>query len=93
MCGEKSFVPDPVPPSSSWGWIKTDAGLYEPHWTTLQEASKTSYELICCGYKKGCRTNCKCKKVGLQCTALCKCEGDWLINQVTVSSLLVQKQF
>lgn len=77
----QSLVPDPVLPSpSSWGWIKTDAGLYEPHWTTLQEASKTCYELICCGCKKGCRTNCKCKKAGLKCTALCKCEGECPIN-------------
>ena len=77
----QSLVPDPVLPSpSSWGWIKTDAGLYEPHWTTLQEASKTCYELICCGCKKGCRTNCKCKKAGLQCTALCKCEGECPVN-------------
>ena len=72
----QALTPDPVLPSpSSWGWIKTDGGLYEPHWTTLQEASKTCYELICCSCKKGCRTNCKCKKAGLQCTALCKCEG------------------
>ena len=77
----KSLVPDPVLPSpSSWGWIKTNAGLYESHWTTLQEASKTCYDLICCGCKKGCQTNCKCKKVGLQCTVLCKYEGECPIN-------------
>ena len=29
-----------------WGWIRTDAGLYEPHWTTFEEASKTCHELI-----------------------------------------------
>jgi len=43
----QSLVPNPVLPSpNNWGWIKTDAGLYEPHWTTLEEASKTCYELI-----------------------------------------------
>ena len=46
----------------SWGWIKTD-GLYEPHRTTLPEASKTCYELVACGCKKGCVKNCKCKKL------------------------------
>jgi len=77
----QALSPDPVLPSpSAWGWTKTDGGLYEPHWTTLPEASKTCYELICCGCKKGCRTNCKCKRAGLQCTALCKCEGECPIN-------------
>ena len=77
----QALAPDPVLPSpSSWGWIKTNGGPYEPHWTTLQEASKTCYELICCGCKKGCQTNCRCKKTGLQCTAICKCEGECPIN-------------
>ena len=77
----QALAPDPVLPSpSTWGWIKTDNGLYEPHWTTLPEASKTCYEFISCGCKKGCRTNCKCKKAGLQCTALCKCEEEFPIN-------------
>ena len=75
----KALTPHPVLPSpTSWGWVMTDGGLYEPHWTTLQEASKTCYELIC--RKKGCRTRCKCKKAGFQCTALCKCEGECPAN-------------
>ena len=75
------LVPQPVLPSpSSWGWIKTDDGLYEPHWTTLPEASKTCYELISCGCKKGCRSRCKCKKASLKCTALCVCEGECSTN-------------
>ena len=75
------LCPDPMLPSpDSWGWVKTDCGLFQPYWTTLQEASKTCYELISCGCKKGCRTNCKCKKAGLECTALCKCEGECPVN-------------
>ena len=75
------LVPQPVLPSpSSWGWIQTDDGLYEPHWTTLPEASKTCYKLISCGCKKGCRSRCKCKKASLKCTALCVCEGECSTN-------------
>ena len=69
----QALTPNPglVSPSS-WGWTKTDGGLYEPHWTTLQAVSTTCYELICCGCKKGCQINCKCRKADLQYTALCK---------------------
>ena len=33
-------------------------------------------ELLCCGCKKGCRGQCKCKKAALKCTALCRCGGE-----------------
>ena len=37
-------LPDlPIP--CSWGWLRTDDGLYEPLWTTLEEASKSCYGL------------------------------------------------
>ncbi len=37
----QTLLAQPVIPSPcDWGWIKTD-GLYEPHWNTLPEASKT----------------------------------------------------
>ncbi len=76
----QTLLPQPALPSPcNWGWIKTE-GLYEPYWTTLPEASKTCYELVSCGCKKGCVKNCKCKKAGLQCTALCQCEGECTIN-------------
>ena len=42
-----------LPFPTSWGWVKTEDGLYEPNWTTLPEASKVCYELV----------SCKCKKV------------------------------
>ena len=73
----KSLLVAPVLPSpTSWGWIKTDDGLYEPNWTTLPEASKACCELVSCKYKKGCVKRCRCKKAALQCTALCACEGE-----------------
>ena len=72
----QTLLPQPTLPSPcSWGWIKT-VGLYQPHWTTLPEASKTCYELVSCGCKKGFVNRCKCKKAALQCTALCQCEGE-----------------
>ena len=75
----QTLLPQPgLPSSCSWGWIKTDE-LYEPHWTTLPEASKSCYELVSCGCKKGC-VGCKCKKAALQCTALCHCEGECTRN-------------
>ncbi len=77
----QALVPDPVLASpDSWGQIKTDGNLFEPHWTTHQEASKICYELLFCGCKKECKKNCKCKKAGLKCTALCNYEGVCSIN-------------
>ena len=73
----QALIPHPVIISpSNWGWIKTDGGLYEPHWTMLEEASKTCYELLSCGCKKRCHTHFKCKTARLKCIALCKCEGE-----------------
>ncbi len=61
---------------TSWGWTKTEDGLYEQIWIMLPEASKACYELLSCKCKKGCLTWCKCKKAELECTALCTCEGE-----------------
>ena len=69
----QALVADPVVLlPTSWGWIRTSDGLYEPHWTTLEEASKT---WISCGCKKDLVPAASAKKAGLECTALCKCEG------------------
>lgn len=73
----QALVPEPVlPPPTDWGWHRSDDGPYTPLWTTLPEASKTCYELVSCGCKKGCRNRCKCKNASLQCTGLCFCEGE-----------------
>ena len=62
----QALVPEPVlPPPTDWGWHRCDDGPYTPLWTTLPEASKTCYELVSCGCKKGCRNRCKCKSVFL----------------------------
>ena len=75
-CWGQSLVPHCTLPSPcDWGWVDND-GQFDPLWTTLPEAAKSCYELICCGCEKGCSGRCKCKKAALKCTALCACDGD-----------------
>lgn len=63
-----------LPSPGDWGWV--DPSSWKPLWTTLPEANASSRELLCCGCKKGCRSQCKCKKAALKCTALCQCGGE-----------------
>lgn len=57
-----------------WGWINKDGNLL-PQWITIPEASKACYELKHCGCLKQCSGRCTCRKNGLNCTQLCKCDG------------------
>ncbi len=57
------------------GWIYNEGG-WQPRWTDLPEVADALRILVKCGCKKGCRNACKCKKAGLDCTALCFCSGD-----------------
>ena len=64
----QTLLPTPeLPPPSSWGWVKNDEGVYEPHWTKLPKAAHTCYELVSCKCKKSCLKRCKCKKAALEC--------------------------
>ncbi|XP_078492496.1 uncharacterized protein LOC144748319 [Ciona intestinalis] len=77
-CWGQSLVASPeLPNPNNWGW-QTSAEGFVPFWTNLSEVSSTSRELIKCGCnpEKGCRGRCKCVQSELQCTALCKCNGD-----------------
>ena len=75
-CWNMCLSPDPqLPDPSDWGWTKVSTE-WQPFWTTLPEASKSCYELIHCGCKKGCHDRCKCVKAMLKCTSLCACSGD-----------------
>ena len=74
--GQALLASPVLPLPTSWGWMKMEDGLYEPVWTTLPEAAQACYELVSCKCKKGCVKRCKCKKAGLECTALCACEGE-----------------
>ena len=53
-CWNMCLSPDPqLPDPSDWGWTKVSTE-WQPFWTTLPEASKSCYELMHCGCKKGC---------------------------------------
>ena len=71
--GQTLLATPELPPPSSWGWIKNDEGVYEPHWTKLPKAAHSCYELVSCKCKKRCVKRCKFKKAALECTALCVC--------------------
>ena len=66
-----------TPSPTNWGWTRNNGGVWEPFWTSLQQASESCNELIKCGCKleKDCRGRCKCAKAALSCTALCTCGG------------------
>ena len=73
MWGQTLLPMPELPPPSSWGWIKNDEGVYEPHWTKLPRAAHSCYELVSC--KKRCAKRSKCKKAALEYTVLCVCGG------------------
>ena len=51
-CWNKALHLNPeLPNPAEWHWQK-DTNGWEPLWTTLQETSKSCYELIHCGCKK-----------------------------------------
>jgi hypothetical protein len=75
-CWNMSLSTDPqLPNPADWGWTKVQ-DEWQPLWSTLPEAAKSCYELIHCGFTKGCSGRCKCAKAALKCTTLCACSGD-----------------
>ena len=69
-CWNMCLSPDPqLPDPSDWGWTKVSTE-WQPFWTVLPEASKSCYELIHCGCKKGCHGRCKCVKAMLKCMCM-----------------------
>ena len=78
-CWRQSLVSDQQLPSpTDWGWKKPLTNTWVPLWTQLPEASRACHQLTKCGCQptKGCRGRCKCVRINLKCTALCKCAGD-----------------
>ena len=72
-CWSRALVKNPrLPSSADWGWVHK-MGEWKPIWTTLAEAAKSCYELICCKCKKSCTERCTCVSAGLKCTALSLC--------------------
>ncbi len=51
--GQSLLATPALPLPTSWGWMKTEDGLYESNWTTLPEASKACYELVSCKVQEG----------------------------------------
>ena len=52
-----------LPSSESWGWTKTDVGLFVPYWSYSSDMCiKTCYPLISCGSKKVCKTQLRVEK-------------------------------
>lgn len=74
--GQASLPSPPLPNPSDWGWTATNDGQWKPYWSHLPSASEVCRELIKCACRKGCGKKCSCAKEGLECTALCLCDGD-----------------
>jgi hypothetical protein len=51
-----------------------DGSAWTHAWSTIEEDSKALSQLVKCCCEQSCAGRCKCKKVGLWCTALCACE-------------------
>ena len=65
--------PQVVPPSpEQFGWHKDASGAWNPVWITIDTIPSATKELTKCACKKVCKS-CKCMKLNMPCTALCKC--------------------
>eukprot|EP00794_Sanderia_malayensis_P013365 gene13365-14740_t len=75
-CWKQMFTPVQSlynPEQCGWTYVE---GEWQPKWTDLPEVVDALRILVKCGCKKGCKRACKCRKSGLECTALCFCNGD-----------------
>ena len=71
----QALDPSPKLPSpENWGWQLTES-VWKPLWTKLPEAAVSCSELVHCGCKKGCKHQCKCRVLNLECTEQCNCKG------------------
>ena len=72
-----------IPDFSEWGWQRDDHSMkWIPLWTVLSDASKACSILLHCGCVTTCGGRCKCKRAGVSCSSLCKCEGGCINNEV-----------
>ena len=74
--GQATTLMAVLPSPSEWGWLQTADG-WKPFWSTLSYVTSTTCNALIC---RCCKTRCQgkgsCCKGGLQCTALCACEGE-----------------
>jgi hypothetical protein len=61
-----------VPSPADFGWTSSESGKWMPNWRTIDIIPRAVSQLVRCACKGDC-TNCKCKRLGLECTSLCKC--------------------
>ena len=77
MVWSQAAIPQPtLPQPTMFGW-KTEGEVFVPIITAQKVAPDTVLELVSCGCGiSRCKTNiCSCRKQGLVCTEMCKCEG------------------
>lgn len=74
-----------LPPKERNGWNYKD-GEYSPVMCLELPAPQAIIELIKCGCKTCETKGCGCKKNGLPCTPLCKCNSNLCMNQIMRSS-------
>ena len=67
-----------IPSPGDWGYKRTASGSgWIPHWTDLEDATRSCKELVRCKCQQTCKSRCKCRSLNLPCTELCKfCGGD-----------------
>ena len=79
--GQATLAQQDIPDFSDWGWEK-DNNTWQPLWTTLHsDASTACTILLHCGCLKTSIGKCKCKRAGVRCTTLCKCDGGCINNE------------
>uniref|UniRef100_A0A0A9Y436 Tesmin/TSO1-like CXC domain-containing protein n=1 Tax=Lygus hesperus TaxID=30085 RepID=A0A0A9Y436_LYGHE len=66
-----------------WGWKSGPDGLM-PVQTTQPPAPEALLNSISCACKTGCKNACSCRKVGINCSAICAhCKGHACLNSVS----------
>ena len=69
---QANSVQQEIPDFSEWGWHKDGTGTWQPLWTSLCDASAACDRIMHCSCLKGCMGRCKCNRIGVRCTVLCK---------------------
>ena len=83
----KEMTPNmPCPADLDW----TNPNEWKPLWPTLPQASQSSCEVLCCGWKKGCRDILKHMEAALKCTTLCPYGG---VEEISKSSCTYEHLF
>lgn len=75
-----------------WGWVFKN-GLLEPIKTSQPPAPDCLLNMIFCNCSKGCGALCGCRKLGLQCSAVCgNCHGTSCLNAAPIEDHNLEKR-